>query len=224
MKKIFLTFFLFLSAITITFAQDGNLGLFLGASYYNGEINPDKILFMPSPVIGLFYRHNFNNRWALRIEGNYTTLRGSDSKYNNAYQQWRNYNFTTRLGDLGAGMEFNFLKYNKHKYSEFYFSPYVFLGTMILVIPDPKYPFEFSFPAAVGFKYALTKKTTIAIEWSYRWTYSDRLDGIKEDNFYHKPYRMQYSYNPDNDWYSFIGVSISYELFKNTQECPAIFQ
>ncbi len=222
MKKITLTVFTILLSLFVI-AQDGNLGLFLGASYYQGEVNPNKVLYMPSPVIGLFYRHNFNNRWAMRIEGNYTVLRGDDAKSNNEYQQWRNYSFKTKLGDIGVGMEFNFLPYEKKQITNLYYTPYVFFGGMLLVIPDPKYPFEFSFPVGLGFKYALTEKITVAVEWNYRWTYSDRLDGIKEDNFYKTPYQVQRSYNPDNDWYSFIGASIAVELFRNKYECPAIF-
>ena len=103
------------------FAQDGNLGLFLGASYYNGEVNPNKILASPFPVVGVFYRHNFNSRWALRIEANGTMLRGDDASSSNEYQQDRGYSFKTKLGDLGFGFEFNFLNYNKHKFTEYYF-------------------------------------------------------------------------------------------------------
>ena len=94
---------------------------------------------------------------------------------------------------------------------------------MLLVIPDPKYPFEFSFPLGFGLKYALTKKVTVAAEWSYRWTYSDRLDGLKEDDLLKRPYYVQRSYDPDNDWYSFLGVSVAVEIWGQTIECPEIF-
>jgi len=45
---------------------------------------------------------------------------------------------------------------------------------MLSIIPDAKRNFEVALPIGIGFKYALTKKMTFGLEWSYRWTNSEK--------------------------------------------------
>ncbi len=218
MKKILINLVLLFSAIGL-FAQEGSLGLFAGGAYYIGELNPRSIMYMPSPAFGILYRHNFNKRWTLRFEGNYTTLKGDDANSDNTYQQQRGYSFSNKTWDIGASIELNFFDFETEDIYEDYFSPYITTGLLLSIVPDAETPFEVAVPIGLGFKYALTEKITAGLEWNYRWTNSDQIDGLESDDFLNVSKQM--SYNPDTDWYSFFGVIVTFQIFKEDIACPA---
>lgn len=223
MKKI-LVFIIFFSSIIGLKAQDGELGPFVGTAFYIGEINQSKAFYSPALVYGGIFRHNFSDRYALRIEATHTTLTGDDANSSYQYQLERNFRFNTELTDLSAGAEFNFLPYDKNdKYSK-YFTPYVFVGLSFLIVPENEDPFTFAVPFAFGFKYAVTEKISLGGEWSCRKTFSDYIDQINDD--YISSSRTTYenkqrSYNPNNDWYSYLGVVLTVQIFSTENACPA---
>ncbi len=227
MKKIFLISVLsaFLCISTSNAQQtpqSAEFGPFIGTSYYMGELNSTTLFYMPSFAIGGIYRHNLDDRWAMRFEGTYARLRGNDAKSNNTYQQARNENFNTTLGDVGLLVEFNFMPYDKALIKRNYYTPYVLIGGSLVIIPEPKYPFEFAIPFGVGFKYAITKKMSFGVEWTYRFTFSDYLDRVDADNFQTSTSTTikQQSYNPMLDLYSFAGIVLTYEIFRGAKPCP----
>lgn len=201
----------------MSFAQDGSLGFFGGIGYYNGELNPRNVFYMPSPAFGILYRHNFDNRWTLRLDVNTCNLRGDDANSTNTYQLERNHNFKTRIWEIGAQFEINFRKFDTDKIMSDYFSPYLTSGGYISIISDSQNRFEFAIPIGIGFKYALTKKIAVGMEWNYKWTNSDEIDKILPDRYI----VPQQSHNPDNDWYSFFGAFITFQVFKEKSTCPA---
>lgn len=201
-------------------AQDGDFGIFAGAGYYNGELNPRAVLHMPAPALGILYRHNFNKRWSLRIGVNYTTLKGNDAMSSYSYDVDRKYSFSNQIWDLGPQIEFNFRDFEKENLMVDYFSPYITTGVLLTIVPDTRRPIDVAVPIGFGFKYALTEKVTTGLEWTYRWSNSDELDGLPSDNFVLNP-ETQMSYNPDSDWYSFIGAYITVQVFKENETCPA---
>jgi hypothetical protein len=73
------------------------LGIFLGGSYYIGDINPIKHFAFVKPAAGLFFRYTTNYRYAFRFGFNYGSLTASDSKSSNPDQLLRNTNFRTKL-------------------------------------------------------------------------------------------------------------------------------
>ncbi len=218
MKKIIFAIFLFAVSTSI-FAQEGAIGFFAGAGYYNGELNQRSVLYMPSPAFGVMYRHNFDERWTLRINGNYTTLRGDDAKSSNTYQTARGYSFSNKTWDIGAQIELNFKNFETDDLFHNYFTPYLTSGLLLAIVPDSKRPFEVAVPIGFGFKYALTNTITAGLEWNYRWTNSDEIDGLQRDNLVNSV--KQRSYNPDTDWYSLIGVVVTVRVFKEDFPCPA---
>ncbi|MBN2662120.1 MAG: outer membrane beta-barrel protein [Bacteroidales bacterium] len=218
MKKFFVSIILFFVSVSL-FAQEGGLGFFLGGSYYVGELNQRSVFYQPSPAFGLMYRHSSNERWGFRIEGNYTNLKGNDLVSSNSYQIQRNHSFSTKIWDIGAQVELNFKNYETDNLFYDYFTPYIATGALLSIIPDSDRQFEVAIPISLGFKYALTNTITAGLEWNYRWTNSDRIDRLPDDNFL-LPYK-QLSNNPDTDWYSFVGLIVTFRVFKETMTCPA---
>jgi hypothetical protein len=224
MKKLIIISIFFITAISLKAQQDGELGPFVGGSFYIGEINQSKVFHSPSLAYGVVFRHNFHERIAFRIEGIHTQLKASDSKSKYAYQIERNYSFTNKITDLAAGVEFNFLPYDKNDQAIKYFTPYTYLGLSFLIAPENQKAFTFAVPFGVGFKFAATKKISIGAEWTMRRTFTDFIDKIVEDNptSIRTTYEnKQRSYNYNKDWYSFAGVIITVQIFRNVNPCPA---
>lgn len=201
-----------------SYSQQGMLGLFAGGSTYNGELNQRNPIYLPGPTVGAVYQHLFNDRLIMRIQANYSIIRGTDASSSNEYQRWRNYSFATNIWDVGVMSEINFLKFNIIDFTKNYYTPYLLCGAKLLVVPDAITSFEFSIPMGVGFKYLLTKKVIIGIEWIAHYTNSDELDMLQLDKYTQK----QLSYNPNSDWYHYYGVILTFNLFKEKDGCPGM--
>lgn len=219
MKKVFSIIILNLVFLGV-FAQEGNLGIFAGGAYYNGELNPRSVLYSPTVGLGILYRHNFDYRWSMRIGLNYANLTGSDATSTNSYQLERDHSFSTTVWDIGPQVELNFFKYDKEEYYSHYFTPYISTGFLLSILPDLQKTLEIAVPFSFGFKYAVSQKITAGLEWSYRWSNSDEIDGLMEDDLILNP-AIQMSYNPNNDFYNFIGAFITVRVFKHETSCPA---
>jgi opacity protein-like surface antigen len=66
-----------------------------------------------------------------------------------------------------------------------------------------------------GFKYNIARRWSMGAEWTFRKTLSDLLDGTEnigaeEGVFFH-----------NNDWYSIIGLFVTYKIFNWREDCPA---
>lgn len=174
------------------------LGVVLGASYYIGDINTFKHFAFSKPAAGVFFRYTTNYRYAFRFGFNYGSITASDSKSSNTDQLQRNTNFRSKLYELHAISEFNFVEYrighNKH-----YFTMFIFAGLAGYHF-DPQgdigngwtnlqplntegqkkgYPlYQVSVPFGIGFKYNLWDFMGIGIEWGPRKTFTDYLDDV----------------------------------------------
>ncbi len=183
-------------------AQQGfEIGGWLGASHYFGDLNTSFDLMHPGLAGGAIVRYNFNNRLSTKISANYGFLHADDADSKNAFERRRNINFRTHLGDLSAQMEFNFFPYI-HGSRENYFSPYLFAGFSIFtyspfaIYNDEKTPplrdlgtegqfigEEYStFQRAINFgggvKFDVTAEWSINIELSIRKLFTDYLDDV----------------------------------------------
>ena len=69
-------------------------------------------------------------------------------------------------------------------------------------------------PFGIGVKINLSRRVSAGGEWSFRKTFTDRIDFVQnpagESSIIH-----------NNDWYSFAGIFITYKFFKFAQDCPA---
>ncbi|MDP4291052.1 MAG: DUF6089 family protein [Bacteroidota bacterium] len=212
MKKLFTIILLFASLVVS--AQQGEIGALGGLSYYNGDINPltPKYIFdHPQKVAGLFYRYNLDDRLAIRITYSNAEIAGDDAL--RQFQPDRQMSFKTSLNELSAQFEVNFFKYSTEG-DENRFAPYIFGGlgaTNFKVkeaepnssnVPLPKGS-TLVFPLGIGIKYCLFPNVTAGLEWGIRKTCTSKLDNVYTD-----PYRL----STDNDWYSFLGFSISWKF------------
>jgi hypothetical protein len=205
MKKLVLSVLPLLVTFTALAQRSYDLGIFLGGSYYIGDLNPlGHFNNLTQPAGGGVFRYNLNPRISFRANGFYGTIKGDDASTRSFAQQQRNLHFKSTIMEFSAQAEFNFLPYklgnDKHP-----FTPYVFagagvfhhsprallngswidlqlLGTEGQGTPlNKKKPYkltQLSIPFGVGVKTNLAKRIGLAIEWGMRKTFTDYIDDV----------------------------------------------
>lgn len=197
---------------------EGDVGLFLGTSYYIGEVNHSKQFYSPGVALGIFWRKNFNDHYSLKIAAYRDNLSGTDTDFDNVYQQTRNYSFSNNIYSLSIMPEFNFIEYNNINIKSL--SPYITAGVSLLVMPASKQILGVTVPFGVGFKYALTRKLTIGAEWIFYETFTDDLDLMETNDIASKSFKQNTNVN-NYDWYSHGGIIISYSFTNEKHRCRA---
>lgn len=222
MKKSHFIFFVFILIAGSLVAQHSKkkssyeVGVFLGGSYYIGDLNPlGHLNQFTKPAGGFVMRYNINYRLAARANLLFGSIQADDAyaKTNAAHQ--RNLNFKSPVTEFSGQLEFNFLDYQigneKRK-----FSPYIFLGVGVFkfnpqgniggnwVALQPlstegqgleggaskkKYKLtQISIPFGVGFRTNLSKGIGLSIEWGMRKTFTDYLDDVSKT--YYDPVKL----------------------------------
>lgn len=217
---------LFFPITIIGFGQNSDLGLFLGTSYYLGELNPSTpISNKVNPSLGVFYRKNISKRYALRFGVNYLKLAAADKNRSTELSQFRQLSFTANLWEAYGVLEFNFIPYQINNYTTSPFSPYVFIGLAgFLVSPNVDGPITDivkedvvapSIPFGLGVKFDFSGNLGLAIEWGMRKTFTDQIEGLPET--YVHGYQLSNSQN--NDWYSTVGLTLNYKFLTKSDYC-----
>jgi Domain of unknown function (DUF6089) len=214
--------YLFMLAVflpTVVFAQqNANVGVFAGTAYYLGDINPNRHFYRPSLSFGLLYRYNINARYAIRANAYVADLSGNDLDFPERLNPDRPLNparFQTSLLDLAVQAEFNFLPFTPNA-GKWEYTPYIsagIAGSMIMG-SDVDAMNTVTFPFGAGVKVNFTSRLSGGAEWGFRETFSDRIDGVENPS-------GTSSIIHNNDWYSFMGIFITYKFFNFATECPA---
>ena len=231
-------FFLFFLTIVLLFtlnntvkSQHVELGLFAGATYYVGDLNPGvPFVNKPRPVLGVLYRKNWSKRYALRISANYGELAAADKMNSSEWSGFRELSFSSSIIEGAGILEFNFLPYQINNYTTSPFTPFVYVGVAAFRVSPtvknetteletkskafiaPSVPFGF------GFKFNFIRNLGLTIEWGVRKTFTDEVDGL--GSTYANEYQLSNSQN--NDWYSFTGISLNYKILTKTDRCPVV--
>ncbi len=199
------TLFVLLCSLSLT-AQYYEVGAFIGAANYTGELNNNAGLFPAeyNPAIGIFTRYNFSRNFSAKVGLTKGQISGDDSNSNDTRIRARNLSFRADIVEIAAQAEFNLLPYaiREDKIS----APYLFLGVggyyfnpqaqmrgnwydlqplgtegqgNTLLSDQPKYSkYQVSFPIGLGFKFNLNHKVNIGFEVGARRTFNDYLDDV----------------------------------------------
>ncbi|MEO7080826.1 MAG: DUF6089 family protein [Flavobacteriales bacterium] len=269
----FFTLLLTLSLLgTSAWAQVSEMGITGGTTFYIGDINPTKHYPKHTHLAGgLMYRYNFNQHYAVRLQGLYGKLEAYDRESDEPLQQLRNLGFRTQIFEASGVLEINFFKYRGLSKDSRNWTPFVFGGLAYYhfnpqnLLDDTWYDLQplgtegqtigggngyslnqICIPFGFGFKFAVTKKVDVQLEWGLRRTYTDYLDdvsGVYAENATlaeqagpltalladPSPLRPT-GYNTGRargdsqtkDWYQYTGLTISLLLTRFT-ECDAIW-
>src|ERR1700690_1724045 len=95
-KRLSILFCLIIFSVSL-FSQKSKryqeFGIFLGGSYYIGELNHVHLGPLTQPAGGVVYRYNFNPRFDIKANLLFGSVRGDDSQSGNSAQVARNLSF-----------------------------------------------------------------------------------------------------------------------------------
>lgn len=192
------------------------IGVFLGGSYYIGDLNPSRHFDQfTHPGGGIVFRYNFNPRLATRANFLLGSIEGHDEFSSSASQQQRNLSFQSKVTELSGQLEFNFFNY-EIGIDKWRFSPYIFgglgcfqfdpqgqvndewvslrpLSTEGQGLPGstakPYKLFQISMPFGVGIRLNVAKNMSLGLEWGMRKTFTDYLDDVSTT--YYDPVKLK---------------------------------
>jgi len=186
------------------------IGINAGTFVYQGDLTPSKLGSYRTlkPDLNIYVNKLISPTFSLRTNFYFGKLKGDDSKYSlPEYRQQRNFLFKSPVFEISelvvadllqnnlarpysrlspyvfAGIGFSFLKI-KRDWSRFnaeYFSAET--STLEGLAADQQHALPRMIPTVplgVGVRYPLSKKISITAETSYRFTFTDYLDGFSK--------------------------------------------
>jgi hypothetical protein len=198
-----LTGALMLAAQSAGFAQGmrgWEIGPWLGASTYFGDLNTNWRLNRMHPAGGFGARYNFNDRLCLRFGANVGQISATDNDSKNIYENRRNLEFRSLIVDGTMQLEFNFMPYI-HGSRDYFYTPYLFLGPCVYHFnPRTQYDgkwynlvelgtegqfkgeeyslTQLAFTYGLGFKIDLSYRWSLNVDVSGRRLFTDYLDDV----------------------------------------------
>jgi hypothetical protein len=190
------------------FYKDMSVGLNGGAYVYQGDLTPERFGSFKTiqPGFSLFAKKPINHFLSVRIHISFARLKGDESRYSKPeYRQQRNFYFTSPVAEFSGQLVWNILGRN---YEDRGIMPYIFSGAGISLLSikkdysrmDPTVFGEssdiyaglaidnsrgtpralLSVPVGVGAEYPLSDRFSVNLETSYRFIFSDYLDGFSQ--------------------------------------------
>ena len=202
-------------------AQFHELGAFLGAGNYIGDIGSTYFVFPENPAVGLVYKWNRTTRYSIRANAMIMNFEKSDYSPVDQARFNRRFRFKNQIMEFSVGGEVNFTDFNLHGREKLYV-PYLFMGVgyirynLFYHDPNTLENIDYGkgndvvFPAIVGIKGNVSPFVVIGLELGVRYTLTDNLDGsapLTEDNI---PNNIEFGNLHNNDWYVFTGLTISF--------------
>ncbi len=202
--------FLFFSAKDshAQFYKDMSVGLQGGVYVYQGDLTPGRLGSFKTmlPGFSLFAKKPVNHYLAARVHFSIAKLKGDESRYSKPeYRQQRNFYFTTPVKELSAQLVWNILGKN---YEDKGLMPYIFSGAGVSFINVKKDYSRInttvfgessdiyaglaidnergtprallSVPVGIGAEYPISNRFSVNLEASYRFIFTDYLDGFSE--------------------------------------------
>lgn len=165
----------------------------------------------------IFNRINFSSHVSLKTALGFGGLKGSDQNPLDPAAAIRFASFDHKIADFSSVMEYDFLNY-KGKKSIVSWSPYAYFGLGFLTIFSSSNgtkdlsTTKLTIPVGIGFKHLIRRRFMAGFEVGVRRVFFDEIDGISEGDLSQKDFQFG---NPnDTDWYSFVGVSLSFIIYK----------
>ena len=215
---------IFILIATTSFAQRHEFGVGVGGFNYAGDLMRGYQIDNVRPGLVGYYKRNLSNIFSVRASLTGGMIGGSDENPIDPFATNRGASFSTTLAEAAAIIEYNFLNY-KANHVVVRWTPYFMAGIAGFAAfggePDQEGNriVEPAIPFGGGFKYQISPNITFNLEIGIRKLFYDHLDGISDGDITNKNY--QYGNKHDQDWYNFIGLSVSYLIWD--VPCPYDF-
>jgi len=204
----------------------GEIGLLGGVSYYNGDANSTKPFLENHPAAGALFRLKFNQLLLLKLDVIRGTVSGNTENFPNKFPDDKQGRFSRNFWEAGAQLELYFFKYGKASWDREVqlHTPYVLLGPGLTTYQERRgNAFAPNLTFGIGYKYKLSDRWNIGIEWSLRKLFRDDFDVTDPSNeFLDDPYGVGHSWIKNNDWYSCAFVFITMDIIKKRGKCTEL--
>lgn len=207
-----------------TAAQDEGylmeMGLGGGGSFYMGDAN-GRLYNNTNGVFSVLARYNVNPRFSLKANLSSAGISGSTE---NAYGTLPGDEliFSRTLYDFGVQMEWGFCGYGMEGWNGNHrLAPYGLMGIGVTFAPEPEQnDFAANIPIGLGLRYKLSERVNIGLEWTMRFSTSDRLDVTRTDGTTLKdPFMIKGKGIKNKDSYSFTMLYVTFDVFKRPCHC-----
>jgi hypothetical protein len=212
-------FLLLLLSAPALLAQKVELGGGLGVLHYKGDISPNFHPAFARPGGNLFFRYNASQALSLRVQGMLGQFGADDKRVNDPFNQARGRSFRTRVSEISADLEYNFLNYKHENLKKAgNWTPYVFGGVGLMrfkpnVFPSASYRQSgLVLPFGAGIKWQLRSPWSLSLEFGMRKTFTDYLDNLGPDSDKDNPKAQ--GDNTHKDYYYYTGLSLSYTFYR----------
>lgn len=249
-------------------AQYLEIGAYGGGTQFLGDVGPYRPDLPQGYSYGGFFRYVFDDHWALKAQVSQARIQAEDARSTFDYRQERNLSFRSDISEIFTAVEFNFFSFEPGTQRKA--TPYVFLGAGVFWF-DPQASLDGEWYRlqplrtegqsteanedlpyglgsrfilmGLGYRWALNRHVSLAIDLGFRRTYTDYLDDVS--GFYADPKTLQEQVgelsvrladrslsagpkenrlrgNPaTTDWYIFTGLSLQVKFNTAYEKCRA---
>lgn len=196
------------------------LGVGGGGSFYIGDAN-QRLYRNTNGAAALILRYNANPRLSLKADIAAAGISGSSSDAPGAIPG-DEISFSRTVYDFGVQLEWGFTAYGFEGWSGARrLSPYGLAGIGMSLAPElAQNDFAVNFPIGLGLRYKLSERVNLGLEWTMRFTSSDRLDVVADsETTLENPFSIKSGFLKNRDSYSFTLLYLTFDLFKRPCDC-----
>ena len=178
-----------------------DIGLFAGGSAYHPDfVNPSFNAISPS--FGGLFKYNLNPRYGIRSSVIYGKFAFPDTTI---FDKYVPFNDNSTFYEVAVQMEFNFVPFKGNlKFacnSTYVAIGLAYTGSDVSIASAQGFYSQIAIPFTVGWKYNLSKRFGVGVEWNVRKMISKKMGG---QEIFNKNYQKH--------WYSFAGIVINYKF------------
>jgi hypothetical protein len=200
--RYFLLLLLFSPLTLLAQKPQWEIGLFLGASNYYGDLAPNIVVGETKGAIGGMLKKDLSEYFAYSLNLNYGVISGNDNDFE--HLKARNIHFKSEILEISPQLEFNFFRFGTSPRAH-HFTPYVFAGLsyfkfnpkaklndewirlqplttegqgIVDDVPKKYNLWQFAVPIGAGVKFSISNRVNLALHSGFRSTFTDYLDDV----------------------------------------------
>ena len=192
------------------------IGFHGGGSYFVGDVKAKKSDYQPD--YGVTFRYVFNQRLSFQADYNNTSILGDYVlPIENIYNP--NVTINQQINTLDFTFAFNFFDYGQLDYvlMSSNHSAYLFGGVGLMQLQNDNFSdLNFSIPFGMGYKFKLTERLHLNLQWTHRLMLADNIEGLAQLD---DPLQLNGSNILNNDHLGTVTIGLSYGLFRRKCKC-----
>ena len=196
------------------------VGLGGGGSFYMGDAN-SRLYAGTNGMVSAIARYNVNPRFSLKANLAAAGISGNSANADGVLPG-DGIKFSRTLYDFGVQIEWGFCAYGTANWNGISrIAPYGLLGVGMTFAPKPaQNDFAANFPIGMGVRYKLSPRVNLGLEWTMRFSTSDRLDVTENlSPSLENPFMIKGKGIKNKDSYSFTMIYVTFDVFKRPCNC-----